>query len=379
MLEPGKTRLGILGGGQLGKMLIQKAADWDIHVSVLDPDPNAPCRHLCHYFETGSFDSHETVLAFGRNVDVLTIEIEHVNVAALEQLEKEGKAVFPQAQVIKTIQDKGLQKLFFEAHKIPSAPFFLTDSKIGLKAKNPAFPFVQKLRKLGYDGRGVAIIKSEKDLEKTFDAPTVVEEKVDIIKEISVLVSRNAKGETATFPAVELQYVPEANLVDYLISPASISAVQAEEASGLALKVINALGMVGILAVEMFLTKDHKILVNEIAPRPHNSGHQTIEGNKTSQYEQHLRAIFSFPPGPTEVIFPSVMINVLGEPGFDGPVLYQGFSEVLKIPGAFIHLYGKTKTRAYRKMGHCTLLGETLEEAMMKAAKVRSHLKVVSQ
>ncbi|TND02596.1 MAG: 5-(carboxyamino)imidazole ribonucleotide synthase [Bacteroidetes bacterium] len=369
-------RLGILGGGQLGRMLIQDAINYNVHISILDPDPNAPCKDIAAYFETGSLNDFDTVYAFGKKCDLLTIEIEHVNVDALEKLEKEGLTVYPQPQILRMIQDKGQQKIFYRLNNIPTADFFLVNDKAEISKHAADFPFMQKLRRGGYDGRGVTRLTDPAKLENAFDAPSVLEKFVDFQKEISVIVSRNAKGETKSFPTVELEFNPEANLVEFLFSPAGIPPNIEAEAQKIARTVAEKLGIVGLLAVEMFLTKGGKLLVNEIAPRPHNSGHQSIEGNFSSQYEQHLRAIFNQPPGSTAIIMPSVMINLLGEKGFEGDAVYEGMEEALQTEGVYIHLYGKKITKPFRKMGHVTILAQTMEEAKAKALKVKTTLKV---
>jgi len=370
-------QLGILGGGQLGRMFIQKATDFNVHVAILDPSENAPCRHLAHSFTKGDFNDYETVLAFGRGKDVLTIEIEHVNTAALKQLVKEGVKVFPQPEVIELIQDKGLQKQFYQKHDIPTAPFTLHNSAD--EAKDHALPFVQKMRKGGYDGKGVQVIKTADDLAQLFDVPNLVEEAVNIEKELSVIVARNADGQVESFPLVELEYNPVANLVEYLFSPASVSPEVEEQAQIIARNVVSKLNLVGILAVEMFLDKEGNILVNEVAPRTHNSGHQSIEGNYTSQFEQHLRAILNLPLGNTGIIIPSVMVNLLGEPGHTGPADYQGMSEIIAERGVYPHLYGKADTKPYRKMGHITVIDPDLAKAKSKAKWVKETIKVVAK
>lgn len=369
-------RLGILGGGQLGRMLVQDAINYNVQIAVLDPDPNAPCKDIVSSFETGSLQDFDTVYAFGKKCDLLTIEIEHVNVDALDRLEKEGLRVYPQPHILRLIQDKGLQKSFYKEHGIPTAPFFLVEDKAGIAAHAAEFPFMQKLRKGGYDGRGVTKLADPARLDNAFDAPSVLEKFVDFKAEISVIVSRNAAGETKSFPVVELEFNPEANLVELLFSPADISAEVEAEAQRIARQVAEQLGIVGLLAVEMFLTGDDRVLVNEIAPRPHNSGHQSIEGNFSSQYEQHLRAIFNQPPGSTAIIMPSVMINLLGEKGCEGDAVYEGMEEALKMEGVYIHLYGKKTTKPFRKMGHVTVLAATMKEAKEKAHRVKSVLKV---
>ncbi|MBL0063601.1 MAG: 5-(carboxyamino)imidazole ribonucleotide synthase [Bacteroidetes bacterium] len=371
-------RFGILGGGQLGRMLIQKATDFNVTNVVLDPDPEAPCRYLADEFVCGSFQDYETVLAFGRTVDLLTIEIEHVNVEALEQLEKEGIVVYPQSRVIRLVQDKGLQKIFYRTHGIPTAEFHLLDSIEHIAKYASQFPFIQKLRKGGYDGKGVVKLENSGEIIKGFDAPSILEKLIDFEKEISVLVARNAQGECKAFPVVEMEFNPEANLVEYLFSPASISPQHEQKAEAIALEVARSIQLVGLLAVEMFLTKSGEILVNEIAPRPHNSGHQTIEGNTTSQYEQHLRAILGLPLGSTNITKPSVMVNLLGEKGFNGHAVYEGLKEALSIEGVHLHLYGKKITKPFRKMGHVTVTADTLEEAKSKAKKVKDLIRVIA-
>lgn len=370
--------IGILGGGQLGRMLIQAGMNFNLHISVLDPDKDAPCKSIADEFKAGSLSDFKTVYDFGKKADVLTIEIEHVNADALEKLVKEGVKVFPQPDVIKTIQDKGLQKLFYHKHKIPSSEFRLIDSKAEIFYTEGLIPFFQKLRKGGYDGRGVQRIRSKNDFKKAFDAPSVLEKQVDIAKELSVIVARNESGEVKTYPAVELDFHPKANLVEYLFSPAAISPPVEKKAEQIAMKAAESLKIVGLLAVEMFLTKDGEILVNEIAPRVHNSGHHTIEGNVTSQFEQHLRAILNLPLGSTAVKTPAVMVNLLGEAGCDGVAKYKGLEKVLNVEGVAIHLYGKKFTRPFRKMGHVTIVDRDLKTAKEKAKFVKRTLKVIA-
>ncbi|MGH2624746.1 MAG: 5-(carboxyamino)imidazole ribonucleotide synthase, partial [Sphingobacterium sp.] len=293
----GDLRLGILGGGQLGRMLIQEAINLNVNVHVLDPDPNAPCKRLCNQFEVGSLADFDTVYQFGKDLDMITIEIEKVNVDALEKLEDEGVAVYPQSRVIRLIQDKGLQKQFFKQNQIPTSPFQFISNRQGLANCSIPFPFIQKLRKDGYDGKGVKRINNETEIVDGFDEPSIVEELVDFEKEIAIIVARNDRGHISCFPMVEMEFNPEANLVEFLISPSNYSEEIQKRAEDIATKIANDLQIVGVLAVEMFLTKTGDILVNELAPRPHNSGHQTIEGNYTSQFAQHLRAIFNLPLG----------------------------------------------------------------------------------
>jgi 5-(carboxyamino)imidazole ribonucleotide synthase len=370
--------VGILGGGQLGRMLLQKSADFSLHMRVLDPDPAAPCRYLCDEFVNGSFKDFDTVYTFGKSCDLVTIEIEHVNVEALEKLEHEGLMVFPQPHVIRIVQDKGLQKMFFRDHNIPTADFELIDDAAGLSSLNISFPIMQKLRKGGYDGKGVVRVSGQDDFGNAFTEPSVAEKLIPFKKEIAVIVARNIKGEIKTFPAVDMEFNPEANLVEFLFSPAELSAELENKAAQIAIQVAEALKIVGVLAVEMFLTEDDRILVNEIAPRPHNSGHHTIEANIVSQYEQHLRAILGLPLGDTNSLQHAVMVNLLGEKGHDGIAHYQAIEETLSIPGVYVHLYGKKFTRPFRKMGHVTVTGHTKDEAVSKALQVKKLLKVIS-
>ena len=370
-------KLGILGGGQLGRMLIQSGIDFNISFSVLDPDPNAPCSSLSA-FRAGQLTDYETVMAFGADCDIITIEIENVNTLALKDLAKRGKRVFPQPEVIELIQDKRLQKKFYTEKNIPTAEFILTENAGDVKKNRTFLPAVNKLGREGYDGRGVQILRNESDLASAFDAPGLLEKLIDFEKEISVIVARNANGEIRTYPVVEMVFHPVQNLVEYLFAPAQLKADVQIEAEKIAAKIILELGMVGLLAVEMFVTKDGKVLVNEIAPRPHNSGHQTIEANMTSQYEQHLRAILGLPLGDTELLIPSAMVNLLGEPGHSGLAKYQGFEDVTKVSGVHVHLYGKKYTKPFRKMGHVTIIDRDLESLKKKADFVKRTLKVIS-
>ncbi len=371
--------IGILGGGQLGRMFIQEALNYDIIVDILDPDPNAPCATIARDFKLGDIKDFETVYNFGKDKDIVTIEIEHVNVDALEQLEKEGIKVYPQSNVIRLIQDKGLQKEFYEANAIPTAPFKLIPSSDELSENLDFLPFMQKLRKGGYDGKGVQAIIDQKDFDKAFNAPSVLEAFVDFEKELSVVVARNENGNIETYPIVELAFNSEANLVEFLFAPASVSQSIEEESKRIAETIIEKLDMIGLLAVELFLTKEGTVLVNEIAPRPHNSGHQTIEANYTSQYEQHLRAIVNLPLGSTEALKPSVMLNLLGEQGHFGKVKYEGIETVTSWKGVFTHIYGKKETKPFRKMGHVTVLNDTLDEAKSIALNVKKTLKVIGE
>jgi 5-(carboxyamino)imidazole ribonucleotide synthase len=369
--------IGLLGGGQLGRMLIQKAIDYDISVHVMDIDPGAPCSQIASTFTTGDITDYHAVLAFGKEHELLTVEIENVNVDALEELEIQGVQVFPQPRVLKLIRDKGLQKEFYQKHDIPTAPFSLIERLDDLKQATWK-PCVQKLRTGGYDGRGVQVMRSYEDILLGFDAPSVIEELIPFEKELSVLVSRNAKGETAVFPVVECVFNPTLNLVEYLFSPAEVTNQMAQRAQEIAVAVIEQLDMVGLLAVELFLTKEGEILVNEIAPRPHNSGHHTIECNITSQFEQHLRAILGYSPGDTTIKSVGGMINLLGAPGHVGPAHYRGFEEVMAVSGAHIHLYGKQNTKPYRKMGHVTVTANNLLELKDRITIITPMIQVVT-
>ena len=371
-------KIGILGGGQLGRMLLQKAIDLDLQIFVLDPDPNAPCRHLCKEFTLGKFTDFQTVYDFGKNCDLITIEIENVNVEALEKLQLEGKLIHPSPMVIKTVQDKGLQKNFYKNNNFPTAEFVLVNNRAEISKHLSLLPLMHKSRTGGYDGKGASILKNEKDFEKVPDVPAVLEKLIDFEKEISIIVARNENGETRSFPAVDMSFNQEANLVEYLYSPSTISIQLEKEATDLAIEVAKKLSLVGILAVEMFVTKEGKLLINEIAPRPHNSGHQTIEGNITSQYEQMLRAITNLPLGETTITKPCVMVNILGEKGYEGTAIYSGLNEVLQKDGVHIHLYGKKITKPFRKMGHVTVTSNTLKEAIEKANYIKNTLKVIA-
>ena len=370
-------RLGVLGGGQLGRMLIQSANDLNIHIHCLDPDPNAPCSEIAHSFSCGSLTDFNTVLNFGSDKHLITVEIENVNVEALAELEKKGVKVFPQPNALKLIQDKGLQKEFYLKNNIPTTAFELISSKAELLLKTD-FPFVHKLRTGGYDGKGVKIISNLSEAEQSFDAPSVIEEKIDFQKELSVLVARNEKGEIKTFPLVECEFNPEANLVEFLFSPADVSPEIELKAKEIASQLIEKLNMVGLLAVELFLTKSNELLVNEIAPRPHNSGHHTIECCTTSQFSQHLRAILNLPLGDTSLIQAGAMINLVGEKEFNGPVIYDGLENILSITGVFPHLYGKEISKPFRKMGHITITGKNIDELKAKRDKIKGLIRVIS-
>lgn len=370
--------IGILGGGQLGRMLIQSAIDLDLNIHILDPDPDAPCMHLCKRFTQGEFTDYETVLNFGKDLDILTIEIENVNIEALKKLRDMGKKVYPQPEVIELIQDKRTQKEFYKKNNIPTADFVLTENRKHVEEFEAFLPAFHKLGKGGYDGKGVTPISSKKDFPNAFDAPSLLEKRVDYEKEISVIVARNEQGEITTFPVVEMVFDPVYNLVDYLISPAQISDKHADRAAYIAKQIAKSLGIVGILAVEMFLTKDGQILVNEIAPRPHNSGHHTIKANVTSQYDQHWRCILGLPLGNTDVHKLSAMVNILGTEGYAGRAVYVGLHEVLKQDGMHIHLYGKKRTKPSRKMGHIIIMDNDLASLKKKVKIAKDTIQVIA-
>ncbi len=370
--------LGMIGGGQLGRMFIQESTNFDVQVHVLDPDENAPCKSLATSFTKGSLTDYEAVLNFGADKDVITVEIENINIEALEVLEKQGKKVFPQPNVLRIIQDKGLQKEFYKENNIPTADFFLIQNETEINQYMSSFPLMQKMRKGGYDGKGVQPLRQTADLEKAFTVPSILEKMIPFEKELSVIVARNEKGETAVYPTVECEFSPVANLVEFLFSPAAVTEKVEEEARKIAIDVIEKLEMVGLLAVEFFLLKDGSLLVNEIAPRPHNSGHHTIECNVTSQFEQHMRSILNLPLGSTRMIQNGVMINLLGEEGYEGSAFYQGLEEVISIDGVKVHLYGKETTKSFRKMGHITVGNPSLDEAKKIARKVQNIIKIIA-
>ncbi len=370
-------KLGILGGGQLGRMLIQSGIDFNIPFAVLDPDDHAPCSTLAEFFH-GKLTDFDTVMRFGTSCDVITIEIENVNTAALKQLVKQGKKVYPQPEIIELIQDKRIQKKFYRDHNIPTAEFLLVQDAADVKSKSAFLPAVNKLGREGYDGKGVQIIRTPADLQKAFDAPGLLEKLIPFEKEIAVIAARNEQGEISSYPAVEMVFHPVQNLVEYLFAPADLPEEILTKADSIAKTIIQKLNLVGLLAVEMFVTPEGEVLVNEVAPRPHNSGHQTIEANVTSQYEQHLRAILNLPLGDTRLIVPSAMVNLLGEPGFEGSARYQGMDEVMKLSGVHIHLYGKRFTKPFRKMGHVTIVDADVESLKKKANFVKQTLKVIA-
>jgi 5-(carboxyamino)imidazole ribonucleotide synthase len=371
-------KVGVLGGGQLGKMMALAAGNWHLPICFLDSSEDFPAGPFSFEFKEGDFKNYEDVYAFGKDKDVLTIEIEHVNTEALHQLKKEGKKVHPDPEKLDIIKDKGLQKLFYKEHNIPTAPFILFEDENAVKDTldkgEIKFPFVQKSRTAGYDGKGVAVIRNESDWGKILPGACLIEEMAPIEKELAVVVARNESGEVKTYPAVEMEFHPVANLVEFLACPADISEATEKEAEEIAMKVIDAFQISGLLAVELFLNKDGSIWVNEVAPRPHNSGHHTIDSCYTSQFEQHLRGILDLPLGSTKMKSPSIMVNLLGADGFTGPAHYEGMDKCLALEGVKMHLYGKSTTKPFRKMGHATLLGDSVEAARDKARFVQNNL-----
>lgn len=381
-LVTSNLKLGIIAGGQLGKMLIQEASKWDLITFVLDNDENCPAASIASHYIKGSNIDFDSVYQFGKMVDILTFEIENVNIEALKKLKSEGLKIVPDPKILELIQDKGLQKEFYKNNGIPTSAFKIYESETtilnGIEKGEINFPFVQKLRKGGYDGHGVAVINSKSDLIKILSGASVIEKKVEIEKEISVIVARNRKGEIKCYPVVEMLFDSQANLVDKLICPSSITVEQSEKAVNFASEIIELLNMEGLLAVEFFISSKGEVIVNEMAPRPHNSGHHTIESIITSQFEQHLRAILNLPLGSTKIKLPSVMINILGAEGYEGPVIFEGLTDSMAIEGVKIHLYGKKITKPYRKMGHVTIMSSSLECALKKAEKVKQFIKVKS-
>lgn len=375
-------KLGILGGGQLGKMMLYSTRKFDIQTHVMDASADAPCRISSNKFIQGDLLDYDAVYNFGKDVDVLTFEIENVNVDALEQLEKEGKIVYPSSKTLRVIQNKAVQKLFYRDHDIPTSDFsryaYVSEIEDALENEALDFPFVWKAAQFGYDGKGVKIIRELSDL---FDLPAgecIVEELIPFKNELAVIVARTAKGEIKTYPVVEMEFHPEANQVEYVICPARISEEVAAKATAIALKVSKAFEHVGLLAVEMFQTQEDEILVNEVAPRPHNSGHQTIEASYTSQFEQHIRAILSLPLGSSDSKLGGIMVNLVGAEGHQGDVLYKNINEIMSLEGVTPHIYGKKETRPFRKMGHVTIVHKDINTAREIAENVKKTIKVIS-
>lgn len=375
--------LGILGGGQLGKMLLTETLKYDIRTIVLDPSAEAPARFGCHTFFQGDLMDYDTVYQFGKQADLITFEIENVNVDALERLESEGIKVYPTPKSLRIIQDKGAQKAFYKAHGIPTAPFepFPSPALLATAVAEGrwTYPFVWKSTRFGYDGNGVKIVRNPQDLHALPEGPCIAELCADIDKELAVIVARSPKGEVATYPVVEMEFHPEANQVEYVLCPARIAETISDQARKIALQVAEAFGSIGLLAVELFLTKEGEIWINEVAPRPHNSGHYSIEASYTSQFEQHLRAILNLPLGSTESKVAGVMVNLVGAEGYAGDVIYEHIENVLSLQGVTPHIYGKRQTRPFRKMGHITITHPDIEQARSLAQKVKETIKVISK
>jgi len=374
--------LGILGGGQLGKMLLTETRKFDITTKVLDPSADAPCRIACNTFVQGALTDFDTVYNFGKEVDVLTIEIENVNVDALKKLQSEGVKVYPTPQTIELIQNKATQKQFYTTHNIPTAPFHRFESLANLQkavAKEQiTLPFVWKSARFGYDGNGVKIVRQLPDLSLLPEGECIAENLVPFAKELAVIVARNVSGEATTYPVVEMEFHPEANQVEYVLCPARISEEIAQKARAIAVQVAQAFQVVGLLAVELFLTAEGEVLVNEVAPRPHNSGHYSIEAAYTNQFEQHLRAILDLPLGNTNSKVAGVMVNLVGAEGYQGDVVYENIEQILAMQGVTPHIYGKRKTRPFRKMGHVTIVNKNIEKARAIAEKVKQTIKVIA-
>ncbi len=376
-------KLGILGGGQLGKMILYETRKWDVQTFVLDPSLEAPCKISCDAFFQGDLLDFDAVYTFGKKVDLLTIEIENVNLDALEKLEDEGLKVFPPTSALRIIQNKAKQKLFYIDHRIPTAPFerfaYASEIKDSIANGGLHFPFVWKAAQFGYDGQGVKVVRTAADLEGLPPGECIAEEMIPFKNELAVIVARSAKGEVKTYPVVEMEFHPEANQVEYVICPARIAPEVAEKARKIALKVSEHIQQVGLLAVEMFQTEEDEILVNEVAPRPHNSGHYSIEASYTNQFEQHLRAILDLPLGNTESKVAGIMVNLVGAEGHTGAVVYENIDTILKLEGVTPHIYGKKQTRPFRKMGHVTIVNEDIQKAREVAQEVKETIKVISQ
>ncbi len=371
-------RLGVLGGGQLGRMLLTETQKFDIFTSILENSKDAPCAEIANEFMLGDIKNYDAVYNFGKTIDVLTIEIEHVNIEALLQLEKEGLKIFPQPKVLQVIQHKGLQKDFYTQHKIPTAPYQRFDSLDSLKKADLDFPFIWKTAQFGYDGTGVKKINSITDLDNLPNVACIVENLIPFKNELAVIVARSESGEVVTYPVVEMEFHPEANQVEYVLCPARITDDIAVKARQIALDVANAFEHVGLLAVELFLTKEDEIIVNEVAPRPHNSGHYSIEGSYTNQFEQHVRAILNLPLGNTDSVLASVMVNLVGAENNTGDVHYKNMNEILKMKGVTPHIYGKKQTKPFRKMGHVTVVNKDINEARKTAELVKKTISVES-
>lgn len=371
-------KIGILGGGQLGRMLLQAAANYPVETFVLENDADCPASHLCQHFVKGDIRDYDAVYQFGKALDAITIEIENVNVEALEKLESEGVKVYPKTSVLKTIKNKISQKQYYQQHQIPSPAFVVTSNLEELKQLGDFIPAVHKIAEGGYDGRGVQIIRTKEDIEKGFDAPSVLEKLVTIHKEIALMVAVNDKGETALYPPVEMVFDPHLNLLDYQLCPAAIDEKTLWKVEAIALSVVRNFKSSGIFAIELLIDKKGDVYVNETAPRVHNSGHHTIEAHYSSQFDMLWRVMLGYPLGNTDPILPSVMVNILGAEGFSGEAKFEGLEDVLKIENAFVHMYGKRQTKPGRKMGHVTILSKEKQDLLHQSNKVKRTLQVKS-
>ena len=376
-------KLGVLGGGQLGRMLLAEAQKFDISTSILDSSAEAPCAQICNEFHQGNLLDFETVYNFGKQVDLLTIEIENVNIDALDLLEREGLTIYPTPKSIRIIQSKATQKNFYKDKNIPTAPYFhyayLEELKHSYHNNIIEFPFVWKAARFGYDGTGVKIVRAFEDLENLPKGECIVEKLIPFKNELAVIVARNHNGEVASYPVVEMEFHPQANQVEYVICPARIDQSIAKKAREVALKVADAFDFVGLLAVEMFQTEEDEILVNEVAPRTHNSGHYSIEASYTNQFEQHLRSILNLPLGNTESKVAGIMVNLVGAEGHTGEVVYENIDKILQIDGVTPHIYGKKITKPFRKMGHVTIVDKDIDKARKVAQQVKKIIKVISK
>jgi 5-(carboxyamino)imidazole ribonucleotide synthase len=371
-------KVGILGGGQLGRMLLQAAANYVVETYVLENDENCPAAHLCHHFVKGDITDFDTVYKFGKNLNALTIEIEAVNVDALERLEKEGVKVYPKPSAIRTIKNKIVQKEFYEKNHIPTSPFIITDSLQDLAKHADFLPAVHKIGEGGYDGKGVQVLQTEKQIPEGFDAPSVLEKMVKIKKEIALIIAMDVDGHTAIYPPAEMIFDQDLNLLDYQLSPAKLPGEALWKAEAIALKVVRGLNSPGLFAVELFIDDKDEVMVNETAPRVHNSGHHTIEANYSSQYDMLWRILLHYPLGNTNAILPSAIVNLLGAEGYSGKAKYEGFNEVMKMENVFVHLYGKVNTKPGRKMGHVTIVSKDYTDLTHKANKIKHLLKVIA-
>ena len=372
------SNLGILTGGQLGRMMLPTCMRFGLNVHIMDDDPSAPAGSFCGRFMQGDPLSAEAVFQFGQYLDCVTLEIEHVSLNGLKQLETVGVNVYPKPALLEIVQDKGLQKQFYQESGFPTSPFELIEGRSEITPERFSLPVVQKSRRDGYDGRGVQVINGPDDIVDAFDVPSVVEKKVDIAQEISVIVARSPSGEVCMFPTVEMVVSDVSNMLDFLLSPARLSPSVERQCIEIAESLATALDLIGLLAIELFVSQDGQVLINEIAPRPHNSGHHSIEANITSQFEQHVRAVCDMPLGDTALKSPAVMVNLVGAEGYQGPVRYEGFNRILTMRDVYIHIYGKAETRPFRKMGHVTIVRPDVNEAIDIAQQIKEEIQVIA-